>query len=859
MAGRSREGLVGAGPEYILGMGSTGIAQFVQSAEQAVEKLKDMEGALRENEKRATATRTSLLFLSFGMLAAGGLMGQAARGLRKATDDLVQSFAAVEYRAVSVGVVLGVTGEQTKKLQQRMIELGQTSGFTALQAGEAMQELAQAGFTVEETMGAVDGTLKLAVMSFMSTSEAATLAVGVIRGFDLATGSAAETAGTMNAVIGELAQAANESVATAASLAEALKFVAATSDAAGISLEETLAVLMLASDNMIRAGIAGRALRMSLIRLQQVAGGTKVSMEDAAQTLQDLGVEFATAEGTIVPLATLVDQLNTAMEDMTVTERNATIAALFGTEALTLWSAVLREGGDAIREREMGLRAAAAKQAVFMRTNEDAAKVLIKWRKQVGESNVDTEDLTNQLIKMGYAGEEVDAIIDVITSDFEGMETAINKASIATEQVQQRLETLQGSILLLKGSMNALWVVFGEEIAPLMMEWNKAIKQLADWLSKLPGWLKQIIALSILFGFILTTVASKVLLTVGTLVMMSAAIVMLNRKLQTNLTTTDLMRAGMGALALQVRNTTKAMMGYAFSVGSVAIQVGGLIAEIYFLNEAYQRGDWVLGLVTTAMLLLNSATMIATISTWNLNRAQFAFSIGALRMWWVNKMLELQIWRLTHAEIINTYATWLWRAAWIALPLIAIAGVILGITNDLPFLAAAIVVATAVTWAWNAALWSNPAVAIIAVLAIFILTLIELARHWKEVTKLFGKGWDALFRSPDNIFDYMTYSADNLTGSLGGVTKALHTSNREWNKAIQLSDKIGGPRAPAAMTTQQKMVQVNNPRLSVNMGGVKIAGPMQEQQLQNVINLAADEAMTRWNQSFEAEAEEEKR
>jgi TP901 family phage tail tape measure protein len=851
MAGRERLAVSGGGG-LVINAEISGVPQVGKGLDVVAEKYRTTSDAM-------AGLRASLLFLSFGMLAAGGLMSRAASVFDKAVKSMITTFSDVEYRTSVVGTIMGATAQQTDTLRETMLQLGRDTEWTAVQAGEAMERLAMAGLNVHETIGAAEGTLKLATIGMVDTATAADLAVGMLRGFNLETSTASETAGGMTVIVSELAQAATHSATTVEELANAMKFVAATAEAAGISMEESIAVLMISADNMVRAGIAGRALRQSLIRLSQTAGGVAESTKGAAEMMEELGVELVDEYGDVKNLADIVDELNVAFEGMASAEVNSALAALFGARAMTMWAALLREGGDAIRERELALTAAASKEAIFMKTSEDSTELLLKWRSQVQDAEVDTADLATQLTAMGFAGEEVDAILTTITSDLENATEVIEDAALASAITKERLETLHGTIILFQSSLEALYATLGQELVPIFMLWNKLLREFADWLSEQDSRLKMLIAILILAGYIFTTLGSKILLTTGTLVMMAAAVVLLNKQQGHGMTMSALFGQAIRTLGVTAKRAAASLGLLTLRVMMLSAAVGVLLVTLSYAQYAWEQGDYaaaalsatigVLTVVYTAYMLVRKTEIWATIRqmylTWGLTKAYIAQKLVLLG--------------LTRANLAATWAMIKLNTALYACPVLLIAFAFLAFTQDLYFLGTALVIAAIAVWAFNKALLANPLILMITALTVVILLLAELVKHFEEVTNAFKGGWDWFFGSPDTIFDHLAWGADAASASVAGLGASLRASNKEWKKSAKFSEMIGatGPRAPPAMQQHQRVITIVNPSSNVQMGGVRIAGSMQADQLRTIVSDAADEANRRLISSFAAETEEE--
>lgn len=215
------------------------------------------------------------------MLALGAAAGLA---LTSATR-LIANF---EQAMSTVRAVTGATEAQFAALTERARELGATTRFTAVEAAEGMIELARAGFTVDEILGSVEGTLRLAQAGNLGLGRASEITAGTLRGMRL---EVSETA----RVVDVLASAANSANTDVNDLGAALGFVSPISAGLGVSLEDTVAALQALADAQFKAEKGGTALRKVMIRLenqskqgQDILASYGLSMDDVSVSANGL-------------------------------------------------------------------------------------------------------------------------------------------------------------------------------------------------------------------------------------------------------------------------------------------------------------------------------------------------------------------------------------------------------------------------------------------------------------------------------------------------------------------------------------------------------------------------------------------
>lgn len=181
--------------------------------------------------------------------------------------NAVRTIAEFEQALSTVRAVSSATEEQFVRLRDAAADLGATTRFTATQAAEGLVFLARAGFTVEEQLNAIGGTLRLAQAGALDLGRAADIASNVLRGFRL---EAVETGRAVDV----LALAANSSNTNVEQLGDALKFVAPVASGLGVQLEEATAAVGALSDAGLQASLAGTGLRRVLSELESPSAKT---------------------------------------------------------------------------------------------------------------------------------------------------------------------------------------------------------------------------------------------------------------------------------------------------------------------------------------------------------------------------------------------------------------------------------------------------------------------------------------------------------------------------------------------------------------------------------------------------------
>lgn len=231
----------------------------------------------------------------------------------------------------------GAPVDEMAKLGDLAEQLGADTIYSAGEAADAMLELAKSGLTPAQiAAGALDSALQLAAAGDLALADAAMVTANAINTFNLEAGDSA-------AVANALAGGANASSASVDSLQQALAQVGPGATNAGLSLQETVAVLAAFADNGIQGSDAGTSLKTMLQRLVP-------QTDEAAEAMEALGLNFTNADGTFKSIDQIAQQLQDSLGGLTEAERAQTLQTLFGSDATRAATVLMKEGAEGLAQ-----------------------------------------------------------------------------------------------------------------------------------------------------------------------------------------------------------------------------------------------------------------------------------------------------------------------------------------------------------------------------------------------------------------------------------------------------------------------------------------------------------------------------
>jgi hypothetical protein len=194
-------------------------------------------------------------------------------------------FKGFEAEMSKVQAVSGATAEEFKALSQNAKDLGASTMFSAREVASLQTEFAKLGFSATEITKVTGATLALAQASGTDLARAAEVAGSTLRAFGL---DASQT----NVVTDVMAKSFSTSALDMETFAESMKYVAPVAKSAGMSIQQTSAMLAIMAD----AGIKGSQAGTSLRRIISDLGATGGDVQGAIKKLSTEGLNLADAK-----------------------------------------------------------------------------------------------------------------------------------------------------------------------------------------------------------------------------------------------------------------------------------------------------------------------------------------------------------------------------------------------------------------------------------------------------------------------------------------------------------------------------------------------------------------------------------
>lgn len=330
-------------------------AKLLLDDEQFMNGIKDAVGASDEATKKSG---------SFGQaLATAGKVGAAAIGAATAAIgkfgyDSVQTGMDFDKSMSQVAATMGVTVDDIQNLRDFAMDMGAKTSFSAIQAADALNYMALAGYSADESMTMLPTVLDLAASGNMDLARASDMVTDA----QTALGLSMEGTATM---VDQMAKTASTTNTSVEQLGDAILTIGGTAQYMAGGTNEIAQVLGLLADNGIKGSEAGTHLRNMLLKLASPT-------EEAAGYLGEFGamlghdLVFDEATGEMRAFKDIFQDLNVVMGNFTDEEKMQAFSTLFNARDVAAANALLgtnAERWDEVADAIAGAQGSAEQMA----------------------------------------------------------------------------------------------------------------------------------------------------------------------------------------------------------------------------------------------------------------------------------------------------------------------------------------------------------------------------------------------------------------------------------------------------------------------------------------------------------------
>lgn len=262
---------------------------------------KGMKGARRATGLFVGSLKTAAAGLKSLTLAFAPLAGAAG------IASLVTGTESLNRKLNQAGAVAGgLADDEMARLKQAAIEVGKVTKFSGGEAADGLRFLLAAGLDSTAAVEALPVAAKFAQASLMDLGDATDRLVIATSAMGLSSDDAAEQMASMKRVSDVLAKGSTLAATTVADISDALNVAAGSAKIAGMSLEETVSVIIALQKRGDRGVQAGT-------RIQQMLTNLSASLVTNADAYKAAGIQVTDANDQFLGMASVMNDLKASL------------------------------------------------------------------------------------------------------------------------------------------------------------------------------------------------------------------------------------------------------------------------------------------------------------------------------------------------------------------------------------------------------------------------------------------------------------------------------------------------------------------------------------------------------------------
>ena len=300
---------------------------------------------LKEIAKEAASANSETISTADALKKVSPAIDSAWNGLKNAISTTVQAATAAGTAVLGIGTASVSVGkefetamsswratadaneEEYNKAREAALEMGRTTSKTAKDSANALEYMALAGWSVDDSIKGLPGVLRLSEATEMDLARASDLVTDSMSALGV---EIDDLDGYLNIV----AKANNKSNQTAEQLMEAYLGVGGTMKNLHVPLAESATAMGVLANRGIKASEGGNAMNAVMINLTTGAG-------QAGKKMKELGISAFDSNGKFKGLKETLMTVDRAVSGLTEEERNSALSMIGGKQHVDALNALL--------------------------------------------------------------------------------------------------------------------------------------------------------------------------------------------------------------------------------------------------------------------------------------------------------------------------------------------------------------------------------------------------------------------------------------------------------------------------------------------------------------------------------------
>lgn len=408
--------------------------------------------------------------VSTGMKVVGAAIGTATAAVGAFTASSIEVGKTFDSSMSQVAATMGVTTDEIGELRDFAMEMGSTTAFSATQAADALNYMALAGYSADESMQMLPNVLNLAAAGDMELARASDMVTDAQTALGLSFNETTE-------LVDMMAKTSSKTNTSVTQLGDAILTIGGTAKNLAGGTTELNQMLGVLADNGIKGAEGGTHLRNAILSLS-------APTDNAAAALEDLGIVTTDFEGNLKPMPELMGEFQTALDGLGTAERADIISTIFNKTDIAAVNALIDTSAERYNELETEINGAWMSEKSFL--DELKGSGLENAQKKLESLGLTAEDFEFAAKNSrGSAKEFVDTLAELSDTDsmvvlstmqtnLSDLQRTFDSVSGSAEQMAQtQLDNLAGDVTMFKSALEGCQLLISGALSESLRDFVK--------------------------------------------------------------------------------------------------------------------------------------------------------------------------------------------------------------------------------------------------------------------------------------------------------------------------------------------------------------------------------------------------
>jgi TP901 family phage tail tape measure protein len=267
----------------------------------------------------------------------------------------------VESKLADINVIMNVTSRNLSKMSGALFDIARKTGQSFDAVAQSMTEFSRQGLGMEESLRRTRDALILSRLAGMDTVESTNALTAAVNSFSKA-------GLTTTQVVNKLAKVDAAFAVSSEDLANSLKRVGGSAQAAGVTFDQLLAATTALQERTARGGaVIGNSLKTIFTRIQR---------PDVLKQLDRMGIQVTTLRGEMIPTMSILKNMARAFDTLAASQKSQVSEMVGGVFQVSMLKSLMADLGQGVSQYDKALDQANSATSEAIKRNAELNKTL---------------------------------------------------------------------------------------------------------------------------------------------------------------------------------------------------------------------------------------------------------------------------------------------------------------------------------------------------------------------------------------------------------------------------------------------------------------------------------------------------